>query len=212
MARKVDTKYDKDLLKITHYKAYPQMMPFIGEKYDEKKLLVIGESHYLPECSEKSSDWYRHDWNYLDEEEKGWINTSELIRNTKYNKAHTIYKNIDLAFKEVFNVKDESWHYMAFMNFFQRPAEKTGKSIKVTSEDRDIANDTLKEVVNVLKPDTVIFVSSKAYRTYNNCCDKVNVFSGVHPACRWWNTKMRKYGQKTGKEFFVDIVSKMQNL
>ncbi|MDR1176770.1 MAG: hypothetical protein LBK83_15005 [Treponema sp.] len=45
------------LEKIEHYKNYPQMIPFIGKYWGKyKKLLIIAESHYLPESTKEIID------------------------------------------------------------------------------------------------------------------------------------------------------------
>ena len=67
---------------------FPEMKPFIGTDYERTKekgcaLLVIGESHYLPDSSTIHKDgnaWYATNDSLLTQTEKDWINTSKLIK------------------------------------------------------------------------------------------------------------------------------------
>ena len=46
--------YDKELKEIEFYKIHPEYLPFVGDKYDEFKILHVGESHFIPQ--EKGSN------------------------------------------------------------------------------------------------------------------------------------------------------------
>ena len=62
------TRYDEQLQTLVHYQNYPEMLPFIGTNYDshEKKLLIIGESHYLPKDTLVDvMKWYEMDSSML---------------------------------------------------------------------------------------------------------------------------------------------------
>ncbi len=41
--------YDKKLKEIEFYKIHPEYLPFVGDQYDEFKILQVGESHYIPQ-------------------------------------------------------------------------------------------------------------------------------------------------------------------
>ena len=81
----MNTDFDTSLKQIPHYQAYPAMLPFVGEEYiseQHKKVLVIGESHYLPKESTVHHDaeaWYAGSQESLNDKEVAWINTCELI-------------------------------------------------------------------------------------------------------------------------------------
>ena len=79
------------------------------------------------------------------------------------------------------------------MNYFQRPELKKGESISASENDKKQARDIFKQVVDILKPNIVIFLSSKSYKTLGTKkYDYVN-----HPTCRhWWNDN----GEKKFKE------------
>ena len=57
--------YDKELKEIEFYKTHPEYLPFIGDLYDEFKILQVGESHYIgqtPETEEFSIAYFDNNW------------------------------------------------------------------------------------------------------------------------------------------------------
>lgn len=207
------------------FKQYPQLMPFIGKYYDDnnKKLLLIGESHYLPENStiNKTIGWYDKNIKDLTDEEIMWSNTKEIIRfhkNQNNYKEHGInfhkfYRHIEEAIIESSNLKDTEnmFKYTAFYNFFLRPGF-SGKSIEEENKDKIIANKTLLKIIEIIKPDIIIFLSVKALNNFSNY-DKVNsVIEGCpHPSDNygWWlSRKTQKYNNMTGKKYFIYLLKK----
>jgi len=151
-------KYNKELLEIDHFTKHPQMIPFVGKYWGQyKKLLILGESHCMPDDFPKDTI-----------EDVGWTNTVEIIDKTWYeDKEHVIFKNIDHAiidsgFCPGYIFGENSFCFISFMNFFQRPALNAGEAILPNKDDIEIANETLIEVVNILKPDYLFFASRKA--------------------------------------------------
>jgi hypothetical protein len=214
--------FDQRFTEYWHYKNHPQMMPFVGKHWNNsKKLLIIGESHYLEPGFDANiiKNWYDIPIDELVEEGKDsaywWTNTANLIDSTDYkSKGHTLWRNIDKAVHETgFNPMENVFCYMAYANFFQRPAEKTGDSIKFTDEDMKIANEALDFNINIIKPNYLFFVSSKSWRYYDKgIFDMERTGHSVHPSCQWWNRKssnFSKYFSKehvTGKESFIDFI------
>ena len=47
------SKFDCELLKNDFLKRHHECLPFIGEDYDNCRLLLIGESHYVPDDEDK---------------------------------------------------------------------------------------------------------------------------------------------------------------
>ena len=79
--------YDEDPTDIGFYRNFPQMMPWVGCEFgnkEQKKILFIGESHYLPEDTQEDlltpNGWYNQGEFSLDEDsdEFGWTNTREI--------------------------------------------------------------------------------------------------------------------------------------
>ncbi|MCT4627956.1 hypothetical protein [Halodesulfovibrio sp.] len=230
---KADTSYDSELMKLSHYQKYPNMIPWIGEYYSSfsPKIFVIGESHYLDK-----GDTYHHaaeDW-YAGipiekRANKGWYSTREIIgsnvekiaNNGKWRlKSHSIYRNIDSALKEfipALTYTPSAFTHIAFMNYFQRPAQVTGDSIKVTELDRKISYDVCLTVAKQLRPDLIVFTSSLAFRTakksgfINELADNGALVGAVpHPSCPWWYRKNKK--GLTGKEKFKNYLDQGRGL
>lgn len=216
------TEFDKLFKKnITHYKQHKQMIPFVGKHWGKyKKLLIIGESHYLPKKSKKSTikNWYTLPTSDLTEDEIGWTSTAKIVDEyQKWNeKAYEIYRQLNSAImKSGFEPEntENMFQYVSFMNFFQRPAQNTGDSIIHNDEDVLIANTVLKGVCSIINPDYIFFVSSMAYPLSNEI-EGVTVGHSCHPACKWWHVKVKKYSFATpkrplsGKESFIKFIRK----
>lgn len=200
---------------------YPEMRPYVGEKYGEAQenrcaLLVIGESHYLPKKSSANEDcksWYSSNSTKLDEKEKGWINTQDIIDagigEGFSNRAHGIWKN-GYAQINCMGPKFENYcdlfKYTVFYNYYLRPA-RCGDTFKniCEKEDKDIANLYFKSMVEKHKPNGIIFLSRFAY---DSCEFKENltipIAGAPHPSCCWWNRKSEKYGNRYGREVCKD--------
>lgn len=212
------------IFKNEHYEKYPNLKPWIGKKFDNgdtKKLLVIGESHYLPSGSTAASyieEWYKNEQTSLNDEEKSWINTSGIInKNLSKNfpkKEHWIYRNVAREINKKFfcySNSAEIFHHIAFMNYFQRPAECQGGSIQVEKIDIEKSEIVVLDVIHTLKPDLVAFCSSKAGKYGKSVIAKegLKVTVAPHPSCRWWNTQVEKY-DGYGRDIIPNFLDKYQ--
>ncbi len=213
------------------YSQYPQLLPLIGQEFGHfgKRLLLIGESHYLPQLDESGKEitihhndeaWYEANESLLDTTQKKWLNTRENAgsgENQKYtSKAYSIYRNIEYAIKESgFNPPDTSnmLNYVAYANYFLRPA-RTGVSLQVTGKDSEVSYAAFRSLVQILEVDYLYFVSKLAWQSFmymNRDSDRleqaqVRVFP--HPASSWWNRTSADYFIEpekplTGKQFFI---------
>ena len=130
--------------KIEHFAKFPCMVPFVGQQYSHprhKKLLVVGESHYLSSESTihlDDKEWYSIDQRKLTEKEVGWIDPNEIITygiDTNFSdKGLKIYHEIAQCLNDVL-FKYQEWHeiikvihHISFINYFQRPAPQ-GESL-----------------------------------------------------------------------------------
>jgi hypothetical protein len=208
--------YDEALLKIDHYTWHPQMIPFVGKEWGKhSRLLILAESHYLPTDDDRqySETWYDLSASELpSEKHRIFTSTAHIVDSAGHKqrykrKGHRIFLNIEQAILESgFNPEntDNMFQYVAFMNFFQRPAEKTGKSIKVTDRDRSVAHSTLRDVMKIIEPDFLFFVSSEAWKAYDKSLfDRDHVGHSCHPTSAWWNRKSRNYTKPSG----VNVIS-----
>ncbi|PSW23424.1 hypothetical protein C9I94_14950 [Photobacterium swingsii] len=217
--------FDEALDTIGHYQNYPDMKPWVGCEYaaSRVKILIIGESHYLDVGStyhHNPEEWYAG-VTLSDKEDKGWVKTRNIISNgikSKWkSKSKTIYRNIEKVLFESeadFCSSSTAFSRIAFLNYFQRPAEQTGKSIKVSQLDADVSKDVVGQVAKAIAPEIIIFTSSLAYR-HAKRSGLLKAFDeqGIkytrtpHPGMPWWNRVSKVYGNRTGKQHFVDFVN-----
>lgn len=211
------TQYDVAFLAIGHFQKYPQMRPFVGKNYEKTKLLLVGESHYLPPNSSANliANWYEGNSQSLSAEEYMWTHTAMIINNTDFkSKGHRIYANLEKVLSQVIGqTEDTGLVHCAYMNFFQRPAEESKGSIQVKDKDRAVGNDVLRQVCHILKPRMIYFVSRKAFGAYSQT-EKLAPWmgQGAHPSCSWWNRKTSYYTKPpnqeriTGKESLIYFI------
>ena len=207
------------------YKQYPEMRPFVGLAYEEAKqhrcaLLVIGESHYLPKYSTAHKDakaWYCGDHSCLNEEERGWINTSEIITEELPagfpNRAHVIFKSGAQKINEYgprFSDYRKIFTYIVFYNFFLRPANE-GDSLKNTfvPQDTSVAQAYFDFMLRTYTPNGIVFLSRFAFEQCSQKSIDVPVAAAPQPGCRWWNKKSWKYGNRYGREVVQDALINM---
>lgn len=226
----------ENLKQVKHFQNHPQMRPFIGDDYGKtyKKLLIVAESHYISDCDENSNprdineyentfmNWYDLKESDLKDYDVKWTHTSNIISksnliNDNNPSCHKIFSNIHSALQSsrLNNLKENErmFNHIAYMNFFQRPA-KDRDTINPSNKDIKIANDTLFEVVEILKPDFIFIVSSKAWNNIDTDKFKNYKFGhSSHPNSKWWNRQCKSYtnlykkDKLTGRESFVDFVA-----
>ena len=152
----MNDKYDNQLLKeIKFYETHPEYLPFVGDKFDDFKILQVGESHYIgqtPETEEFSIAYFHNNWwqdKCLDVFEHkhpndvdwgSWYKTRDVIERffKNYQNNYSIFSNPLKVFlntclqenQEIYsgNQFRQAYHYFAFMNFFQMPALYDGEA------------------------------------------------------------------------------------
>lgn len=178
--------YDDELMEIDFFKLHPSLLPFIGDTYNEYRILHIGESHYLDQTvnDEKFGIEYFQKW---------WTDPCEEV--TKFSgrsfdtrgvlsyyvgggkdKAYTIFTNFIKSFSKIvlnnqidgISTQDQGlYRYVAFMNFFQMPSLhskiKFWDSLEASArkcEKKELASETWHKTVgkSVLVIDSVIDV------------------------------------------------------
>jgi len=98
-----------------------------------------------------------------------------------------------------------NYNEISYFNFFQKPA-KNKISINPSKIDVEYANLIFNCVVEILQPTKIIFKSQLAYKNLKNkeSYPKDFIKRTVHPNSTWWNRKMKKYNNKSGKELFAE--------
>ena len=204
------TKYDNQLKsRLAHLHNYPQMLPFIGANWEarEMKILLLGESHFIPgdelndiQGGNHLQDWYNCDSDSFYEELANYINTRREVNRADKKKEFGHVKSLQIHYalkeaikKEFPDLKDLEHIFpnLSYYNYFQRPAFIEGDSIINHLIDDQIAYATLKEVVDIIQPNKIIFCSKKAWISYSRQIkseDKSSVFNNMlidyvpHPA------------------------------
>lgn len=208
--------FDDSLRSIDHFIRYPQMLPFIGERYNVEKnrILLVTESHYLPKESEVDiSRWYDLNEKSLNDSEKENINSRNIL-SFHYTNHKVPFNPIEKAIIESgYKTKEESdlFKYLAWCNFFQRPEKNEGESIVVSKLDIEKSTEIFVSIVDIINPTIIIFLSSKAWHSSKDAREKLGskeiIFKKiVHPNTPWWNRKMKKFRDRSGKEVFMDIL------
>ncbi|MEZ7494954.1 hypothetical protein QO206_05620 [Leeuwenhoekiella aequorea] len=210
----------------------PGLLPHIGSGYAQakRKIIIVGESHYLAASLNNKvtrEDWYDNILNILekirDAKSLGYIHTRGVISDMltgKFNKAYTIFYNLNREYQDVYETSDHLFKSAVYLNYFQRPAEVTGDSINNNKRDNEVAYDNLIKLSSILKPDIVIFVSSKSFEAFQSEDSKQKLagftFDTVpHAASAWWNKKSKNYGTnedgslRTGKQKFRAILKSL---
>ena len=161
--------FDDRLNRITHYSHYPKMTVAVGDLCQEapSRILVLGESHDVDqtEASNHLGLWYEGR-NIACVATVPNICTRKIFDNAingrKKNKSKAIFHWLASALSAsgiVGAVPASPLQSISYMNYFQRPAEESGKSLKVHLRDVIEATNVVKEVVSVLEPQLVVFGS-----------------------------------------------------
>lgn len=201
------------------YDQYPMLRPYVGDRFYNRRtpsILLIGESHYLPDGSTQHLSpeaWYSGSSETLNQTEREWISTAEIIRNSRKNDfrndGHSIWKEsfqiineFGPAYADYKCIADD----LAFYNFFLRPALR-GQSLVVTGEDAVIANEAFLTHYETLKPTAIAFLSMKAHHHWNQPRHVgVPVVAAPHPTCRWWNRAAKRYENRKGRDILADLI------
>ncbi len=203
-----------------HLQHFPCMQPWIGSRYRDpryKRLLVVGESHYLANESTIHHDpdrWYRSSQDDLSEKKIAWASTVGNVTGEWY-RAHTIYRAIQ---DETARILRESGvtpdafplNHVAYCNYFLRPAPVAGGSMEgnVAGRDAEVAEQVLRWFVRCHRPELLIFTSRFAGRCAESAVRgyRIPYVSTPHPGSRWWNTVSRSYGNRRGRDLFSDFL------
>lgn len=202
--------FDKDLKTIDHYFRFPAMKPYIGVDYGKNgysKILLVGESNYLPKNSmvhKNAEEWYKADQSKLTNDEINWIHCRQLLECNWKSNGHMIYRELESNLKKYFKTNNDlrAMTNVAYINGFQRPSPETGESIRkfLNKIDYKISSDVLSKVIEIISPDVVIFVSKLTWDRlgWRLKIDKeIKIDFTCHPGTggRYWHNKNYKNGK-----------------
>lgn len=227
------------------YKNHPFLIPFVGKDYpknDKKKFLYVLESHYLPEFSDvyanmpkKSKNknkwlkeqWYKHDFSWENLKSSSKSEISLYREDIEYMWTERVVKNnikfnnrFKALFENMLNIKKEEIERavksIAFMNYFLRPSEYTGASIKHEYIDSLFSYLNLIRVWKALDEPNIIICSAKARKSFEFYWGLHKNYGKTylipenkfclcnHPSNRSWNKSMED--NETSKERLLKFI------
>jgi hypothetical protein len=153
--------YDKKLLEIWHYSNHSQMLPFIGKNWGKgiKKVLLVGESHFMKNPLNISRNWYEITREELSYEQINDTSSRKIINDGYLRNSfaeNRMLSEISCMIKQTSN-NEKDFLYFSFLNFFQRPAIK--KNEKFDKLDSSISNKVIKDVAEILQPEYLFFLT-----------------------------------------------------
>ncbi len=205
---KIDKSYDNKLKEIEFYKnsgIHQLMLPYIGFNYQEHKVLLVAESHYLGNDEDRKKvsnfkEWYK-DKGDITLSQEGHIDTRGVVEQW-FSNGNGLFQKIK---KELDNANIDIkyfWERIAFMNFFIVPSTNGSREIYSTKEVEEKSLSNFKEVIKILKPNYILFLSKRSYSIFekNNSEYLNKTFPFSHPTSIWWYRK-RTDGKRAKDEF-----------
>ncbi len=218
----LNLEFDDRLNTISHYSRYPEMMVAVGDLYRNASLriLVLGESHYVDQAEPSNHPdlWYEGR-NISCVATIPYICTRKIFDNAingrKRNKSKAIFHSLASALRDSGVVEASPvspLQSIAYMNFFQRPAEESGKSLRVQPRDVIEATSVVNDVISFLEPQLVVFASRLAWKHAKaGLADHlqqvgIHTLDVPHPATSWWNRPSRPMKGQTGRQRLVSAI------
>ena len=178
----------KELIYEGIFNRFRELEPAIGKNYgmsNLNKLLVVAESNYFEDDLETKSvfkdaeKWYHIENCLLIPEEK------KNDVNSWIGEGYTIFNNLFKSMKTVLNESNVEYEpylleeFAFYKNYFLRPASRKGGNLSFKKDckqiDRDVAGIALCGIIDVIKPDILIFTSKYACEEFKMYCQNENV-------------------------------------
>jgi len=185
--------YDLELAKVKHYTNFPAMMPFVGSNYGDtcqKKIMLVGEINYLPHnctLSENPRQWYKSTQSNLKRKEIEWLHCRNLVESRSKSPGLMFYRKLEIKMSELLGISNQikTLSTIVYMNGFQRPSPQSATSIKkfCRSIDFEIGVKTIDQVIDIMKPDVVLFISKLAWEKLGERLGKEYVNKRVEFIC-----------------------------
>ncbi|MFI3292609.1 MAG: hypothetical protein SNI70_03715 [Rikenellaceae bacterium] len=204
----LDTSYDAQLETIPHFKLHPEYLPFVGRNYQENKVLLVGESHYVKgEDVGDLAQWYHTSTEALfaplgneHQHYRHWFNTRGVVKNFAFHensKSYTMFSNPMKSIIEVGTSSATQTHAMthvAFCNYYQKPSLEAGATVENTEENQQNSKAIFQQILAILQPKMVVFLSRKAYQAFGETAP--NIYVTDHPTSSWWHRRGKMEFQK----------------
>lgn len=106
----MNTQFDLELQNIPIYSLHKNLLPFIGDAYEDYRLLHIGESHYInqsPDNEKYSAEYFMKWWTdscqEIMDDSPGWVDTRQVMCNYMEGKygAYSIFTNFIKSFSKI---------------------------------------------------------------------------------------------------------------
>ncbi len=139
-----------------------------------------------------------------------------LNKDKKTSNRKSVFEKLSDLLKECYSLKknETGFENIAVYNYFQRPSYKLGKTIKLCKKDVEIGYDTLKHIVETIRPKKIIFLSNKAYDSFkkintinvNPIVEEKIIYRGTHPNV--WGSKCTYEPNITWRQWLKDRLKK----
>ena len=191
--------FDSQFQSIPFYKTHPYMMPFVGNDYESsnhKKLLVVGENHYMCENStihHKIDDWYNQP--NLSDAEVDFCNTQNACEKI----CNSFVKMLNAFLKRIYKNSENALQEIAYYNFYLRPADykqnmkSLWKKFDGAKKDMDCALNVFPRIFDILRPDFIVFLGQTVWICVNSylrkelCGDLENIVHTYSPSRYAWH-------------------------
>lgn len=146
----VETKFDDQFLRIEKLK----WLPWVGKEYCHlpvgKKLLIVGESHYIPSIEQS---WYK------DVETRGFTRQFILsqIPNNDMEKVLLNFQKILLSDEPSGEQKFKLWDSISYYNFIQKALASSKQEDRPTPMDFEDGWYNFFKLIDILNPDFCLF-------------------------------------------------------
>lgn len=163
--------------KFKEHQNHLHWLPWVGKNYSKcprgKKLLIVGESTYVPVNEEPEDGYDAETFTRMFILKEGmkqapWYNgqpTNHLIRNTE----KAIFWDDD---EQTDQFKRKLWSSVAYFNFIQRLLDSNNS--RPTEEDWKLGWTVFVNVLTILKPDLVLFCGVEASNQISSFMEAVN--------------------------------------
>lgn len=200
----------KQLSSLPFFEKHPNLTPFVGERYEEQRILLIGDYHFTSDAS-KDEETYVKDW-YEGTHTNG-DERSEEARISAYVKGEhhvALYQDPLLCYYRALHrerknpsakEREEAFSQMAFYHYYLRPQMKKSQ---ISAQDKEVAAEVFMQIIDILEPQGVVVLSKRAGADIEavlqaNGRNEINILYLEHPNSKYWH-RAKRYSKLSSKE------------